>query len=303
LAAFKEVWPNRGVDDTAKVPGMVVPLGGRNYVRLRDGQGLVLEYDGKALAVRELQSKQRRGAIEAIAKEAKRHDDPTIEKAEDEAERERELLSQLSASGDRLFAVSDRRKRRGLRPIRALDPRSKLEQAKMQVSVHEPMKLTLAFNFVKDGEGNKLTTRNTSQVKQWLEVLNGIFAPQTNIGLVATVNREIVVPGLAAPVTDTNWPVVSKVRSTQAQLNIFLVGKWLSQGTHDDPNGSYFRDTKDAVVDDRATVQLMLQTLSHEIGHHLGGADYSGQPELLMNPSPRGGSRITHQQALNWNPI
>ena len=301
----------------------LVPVQGKNYVLLRHGNGLDLMVDrgrrweskgrkvgGRAnvtqhgLSVRDLKASDRHRAVESIRRVAIAHNDPTA--ANDKLESFFEELNSelLARSNDRLIEISAGPALRNAgmvhRRIRAVDPRSKVEKAKIAVAILPRKKLKVAINFVLDYQGKKLSKWTRSFVPQWRDILNGIFVPQANIQLKILETREVVVAGLKAPVTDSNWPSVAKERSKRADLNIFLVGSWLSAGKRDDPNGEYFRAIKCAVVDDRPTIQLFCQTLSHEIGHHLFGKTHpSGEYKQLMSASPRQGSKITFDQAIH----
>ena len=168
----------------------------------------------------------------------------------------------------------------------------------------------VSFNFVKHidaaGQKKELSRWNPADVNQWIIDLNDIFTPQANVVLKKAQARWVTVRrNLGTSVSIDEWDHVSAQRDPQADLNIFLVGTWTSIKGRD-PNGSFFKATKDAVCDDRPSENLLLQTMSHEIGHFLGAGHEPGQKpskqHWLMSSSPRTGNKIIHQWAMNFNP-
>lgn len=306
-AAFKELWPEMGIDEESSPAAAMIPYRGTNFVRLTGLQKYRLDYDRKRLKVRKIRTlKKKDGTILAQARSALGRDDPLYgPNWEMVVDTTRLLLSQTLWEGD-LYAIQGRRK--GMTRIEAIDRSTRRPAAKLLVTVHPKTEIDVTFHFVRDrdrdGRPRMRTKWTPAQVDGWIKVLNGIFTPQANIVLRNRNSAILDVEDDYGPSFDTaDVKTLGRLVRKRSKVDIFLVGRFTGGS---DPHGAHIRDTHEIACDDRRTEELQLQTISHEIGHRLGAHHVSGRTAAkrhwLMSGSPRWGSKITHQWALDINP-
>ncbi len=306
-AAFKELWSEMGVDEETAPAGAMIPYKGKNFVRLMGKGKYRLDYDRTRLKVTRIRGlKKRAGTILAQARSALGRDDPLFgpgwEAIFDTA---RLLQAQTLTEGD-LYAIEGRRK--GMTRIEAIDTSNRRTAAKLLVTVHPKTEFDVTFHFVRDRDENgrpRMRTKWTpASVANWVNVLNGIFTPQANIVLrnhnsaVFDVDKDYGHSVDVEEIRDLGRRV-----KRRSHIDVFLVGSFTGGS---DPSGAHVKGTHEIVCDNRPTEELQLQTISHEIGHRLGAHHVSGRVAAkrhwLMSGSPRHGSKITHQWALDINP-
>ncbi len=270
----------------------MVPFNGVNYVYLRDGKGLTLDFDKNRVTVNEI--KKADGAAEQPLAEA---------------------VSRAAKESAQLLAVSG--KQQGETFIHAKAGRTTKET--LVVGVHPKLELRLAFNFVmlKNGTEQKALSekRKRSHVPQWIADLNRIFTSQANIVFRQHSVREPPVDryqgGSIVYKTAEDWSKeVGKVRDSTADSNIFLVGKWkgVSDDTYMDANGTYIVSTKDIICDDRPSYDLFITTLAHELGHflarrrNLAYGHPGSKHSLLVTLNWKDGIKIPKQFVFDFNP-
>lgn len=306
-AAFKELWPEMGIDEETSPAGAMIPHKGTNFVRLIGMKKYRLDYDRKRLKVTKVRIlKKRDGTILAQARTALGRDDPLYGPFwEVVVDTTRILLSRTLWDGD-LYAIEGRRK--GMTRIEAIDSTNRRPAARLLVTVHPKKQVDVTFHFVRDRDRNgqpRMRTKWTpAQVDSWIRVLNGIFTPQANI-LLRNCNSAIldVDRDYGASIDIAELKDLGRRVAKRSHVDVFMVGDFTGGS---DPHGAHLRDTHEIVCDDRRTEELQLQTISHEIGHRLGAHHVSGRTAAkrhwLMSGSPRWGSKITHQWALDINP-
>ena len=306
-AQFKELWPEMGVDEETTPAAAMIPYKGKNFVRLLGSGKYRLKYDSRRLKVTRIKGvKKRDGTIISQANKALGRDDPLYGPVwETVADTARRLSSHTLWDGD-LYAIEGRRK--GLTKIEAVDRSTSRTAAKLLVSVHPKTEFDVTFHFVCDhdhtGQRRMRTKWGPAQVGSWIKVLNGIFTPQANIFLRERNSAVLHLKKNYGPDIDLKEILeMGRAVKNRSHVDVFLVGKFKGET---DPNGAHVVGTHEIVVDDRPTEELLLQTISHEIGHRLGADHVSGRVgakrHWLMSSSPRAGSKITHQWALDMNP-
>lgn len=313
-AAFKEVWPEQGVDDEDTKPKMMVPLQKSNFVLLDGGSGMTLKFDKGRLEVKEVKTNVGTTVTSMAGQALSQRDDPTQGDFV-------ELITDISApfaygalaANARLFKVKGNKS--GLTSIEASGRSGKAE---LVVTVHPQKLVKVAFHFAAttDGSGKiqPLTRWNPSDTSQWIIDLNHIFTPQANV-VFEKIHADYWVPkkkdpknpsALTAwdpkvPFALATWDTVD-VKRLPKVLNIYLVGKWIGNGS--DPLGSHIIATKDVVCDDTTDHSSILMLLSHEIGHFLGaGHPPAGKRHWVTEMSfARTGNKIPHDFVLKFNP-
>lgn len=310
-AAFKEVWPEQGVDDEDTKPKMMVPLRKSNFVLLTEGRGLTLKPDkNRLLEVKEVKNNVGPTVSSMAATTLSQRDDPTQNFIG-------EFITDISApvvygalaSNARLFKVKGNRS--GLTSIEAS---GKGIKAELVVTVHPEKLVKVAFHFAATLDGrNKiqpLTRWNPSDTSQWIIDLNHMFTPQANV-VFEKIHADYWVPQMkdskenkdpTKPFSLAEWDTIDVKRHPKANLNVFLVGKWIGNGS--DPLGSHIIKTKDVVCDDTTDHGAILKLLSHEIGHFLGaGHPPVGKRHWITEMSfARIGNKIPHDFVLLFNP-
>lgn len=186
----------------------------------------------------------------------------------------RVFASVARATASRVFAVHG--KRSGLTHIEAMDGRTM--KATLKVTVHPEKLVKVAFHFAATLDGSNkiqsLTRWNPSSLTAW--------DPKVPFSL-------------------ATWDTID-VKRLPKVLNIYLVGKWLGDGS--DPKGSFIFATKDVVCDDMTASGPMVMLLSHEIGHFLGaGHPPAGKRHWITEMVfARTGNKIPHDFVLKFNP-
>jgi hypothetical protein len=317
---FREVWRERGVDEVVSFhkkrgdPIMdgtwaMVPLkrkgdqGDRNFVLLRDGQGLDLHYDKSRLDVTEI--KNRKQAESMVLPDALRSDKDALGVAFDAA----------AKASDRLFSISGLKD--GETYVDLKD--SKGIRETLAVTVHPRREFTLNFNFVaiKNGsdKAKQLSGRDKSHVPQWIADLNRIFTLQANVAFKSNLVEELPVPSyrgasMVYPKV-ADWDAeIGMYRKKGADANVFLVGKWkgIGEDQYKDVNGTFIRASHDIIMDDRPNYDLFMTTLPHELGHFLGYARGVGyghvgpKNSLLITLDRKNGIKITKDSVYHFNP-
>jgi hypothetical protein len=314
-AAFKEVWPEQGVDDEDTKPKMMVPLHKSNYVLLTDGSGLTVPPDRKGfIEVKEIKTNVGSTVTGMAANALGQRSDPTQNFFG-------ELITDIAApfvygalaSNARLFRVKGNKG--GLTSIEASGRGGKAE---LVVTVHPQKLVKVAFHFAAttDGSGKiqPLTRWNPSDTSQWIIDLNHMYTPQANV-VFEKIHADYWVPQKKDPKNPSSltpwdpkvpfslatWDTVT-VKRLPKVLNIYLVGKWIGNGS--DPLGSHIIATKDVVCDDTTDHSSILMLLSHEIGHFLGaGHPPVGKRHWITEMSfARTGNKIPHDFVLLFNP-
>ena len=205
-----------------------------------------------------------------------------------------------------LYAIEGRRK--GMARIEVIDSKTGVRAAKRLVTVHPKREVDVTFHFVRDqdeeGRPRMRTVWDPSVVDRWLGVLNGIFTPQANIVLRNRGSRVMNIAKDYGPSIDLEEiRDMGKRVKNRSTVDVFLVGSFTGGSN---PTGAHVVGSHEIVADDRPTEELQLQTISHEIGHRLGAKHSSGRTyakrHWLMFSSPRLGSKITNQWAINMNP-
>ena len=313
-AAFKEVWPEQGVDDEDTKTKMMVPLRKSNFVLLTEGSGLTPKFDKTRLEVNEIKTNVGPTVTSMAASTLYQRYDPTQDSVIGNITG---LLAPLGygmlAAHARLFQVKGNKK--GMTYFEMSGRSGKVE---LLVTVHPQKLVKVAFHFAAttDGSGKiqPLTRWNPSDTSQWIIDLNHMFTPQANV-VFEKIHADYWVPQKKDPKNPSaltpwdpkvpfslaTWDTID-VKRLPKVLNIYLVGKWLGDGS--DPHGSHIRATKDVVCDDMKGHDLILMLLSHEIGHFLG----AGHPPLGKRhwitemTHAKTGNKIPHDFVLIFNP-
>jgi hypothetical protein len=176
------------------------------------------------------------------------------------------------------------------------------------VSVKSKKPLTISFHYVKDNAG-LATTRRPADLQANFDKAKKIFLDQINVEIIKKsvtnsyqVNQDlgnvIIGPHSAAP----EWRAVIANRDNSVDLNVFFVWEFnVASETSDDAEGG--TAASNSLVEDNIAYD-MWNTLSHEIGHHLGvgSAAHAGTKDLLMSGPNRTNVRIPKGQANTMNP-
>ena len=100
----------------------------------------------------------------------------------------------------------------------------------LEIDVKKPKSFGLAFNFVTDKTG-RTTVKNPSNVPEWLEALNEIYQPQTNVSFIhrrtkiVPINNNLgsEIDSIDANFSGWEWDVIVKERDVSADINLFFV--------------------------------------------------------------------------------
>jgi hypothetical protein len=295
-AFFQEVFAAAGVDENAKPrPGMIVPVGGSNVVRLAGGTALRLE-GPRPLKIEELPPNQ--AAIVAALSLG-------ISPAS--------LLKPGALVGARYFAIS------GGIPIgpvqvKAIGASSSKPDPALDVAVLRQRKVKLSIRpvQVRGPQGGLVFHSKTPfDFKAMVEQMNFIWTPQANVAfeLVSSDPVQIVDEAEIARILDLKMtkeaPLPSMVvlqrfkelfnrfKDKNADLTMFLVE---SVGDLNDPRSLYAHANRVLGITDPALGISLIgdhrvthrELMAHEAGHFIGS--HNGPDGKLMNFGHRGGT-------------
>lgn len=327
--SFSEVWRDAGVDDgSTKYPAaMMVPATGANLVMLR-GAGPKLQFKPDShFTVKEI-TPGNKAALQTAKREVpelsmrSKSEDTAgafalipffgdmIAKAFAEQLPGRKLddaVARAKSSSARLLLVEGRRRGQG-----TLTVKSDKNEARMKVWVRDAKSVSVAFHFVHDlgpdGGSRQRSSWTPAAASQWMKRLNDIYTPQTNISFTLRTAAPLPVKQkLPDRLALAQWVALGIKPTAGAVVNIFLVGTWI--GDRNDPLGSFIKASRDIVVDDRITLDEIVTTMAHEIGHLLGASVNFGHPEpadrsfLMTTLDWRQGAHIPQDYAQHFNPI
>lgn len=307
MASFSKVGKELGVDDELPTPWMMVPLNGFNLVLLRDGKGLIPVPENKLLInvldISDFKSLAGRNSISEL-------------EARGGSSREIlhvlwTLVMNLLDPSVRLLLVKG--ENAGDTIIKAKDGRG-VEKARLNVSVKSRRTVKVAFNFVKhtDASGKEVnhTSKDPSLAGQWIDGMNNIFVPQTNVVFEKHDARWVKFKGtLDRIVRSKHLDDIFKERHPDqaVEMNIFLVGEWekdsISTADVSQATTSNYQNIlcEDDTKDDTAV------TLAHEALHFLLREDHHTYAKekvhwLMEQVDFRTGHKIPKEQADKVNP-
>jgi len=275
-ASFVGLGTNQGFDAAASPPWQMVPWGGIKLVGLVGGAGLTISSTSPSVAFAwDVGSDPLSGVagtmLRAVAPGA-------VAAANLVVTAFRAILSSLNARPIAIFGV-----RRGTAHIQA--KRGSTTVCQMEAAVKSRKTVKVAFNFVRDS-ANHRTTRALASAGGWVNTINGILAPQTNVTCTrqsarwVTVNRDLgdEVRWQPRNAAQHDWPHVIAQRDRAADVNIFLLWEY-----EQDADAS--TDIADAAAlggnimfEDHAGTEVG-ETMAHEIGHCLGVGDFYGSAQ------------------------
>lgn len=196
-------------------------------------------------------------------------------------------------------------------------------QTKLEVSVKQPLKKTLAFWFVTDapdaGGVKRATERNPSEAAQLITRINEIYTPQTNIEFVSVgAAAKTLTKSLGEEITfdadlyagggannRSEWDTVMAVKVRTADIHIFFV--WTITCEHRQKPGNCvgYHAFKNILIENLNTgIKGVAEIAAHEVGHALGVVSHltsERNDDYLMFERTRGGTRIPkiHANILN----
>lgn len=243
LPKFEYDTPLQGFDSTVTPDWFMVPLGKKRQIYLRYGDGLDVTSANPAIA-----------GIGYV--------DP--------------IFGAFGANGRRIISIEGKMHGRTFIQVR----KGNFLVAQLEVAVKKLKEVRLAFNFVADNAGHQ-TTRNSSDVDNWLAELNLIYTPQTNIQFVKNSVRAVTVKKNLGNVVQTSvsqprlpelqsdWYQVVAQRDKSAPINLFFVWELESDKTplEDNVEGSHYE--KNCLIEDDLSADLV-KVIAHELGHALG---------------------------------
>lgn len=311
MASFGQVWKEWGVDDELSTPWMMVPRNGFNLVILRDGKDLTTVPENKQLIdVIDISDPQSSASRSFLSKLQAHSSLPPVIK-DTLPILFSGVLTLASLASIRLFIVTG--KSVGETIIKANDRRG-VEKARINVSVKRRRTVKVAFNFVKhtDASGKEVnhTSKDPSQADQWIDGMNSIFAPQTNILFEKHDARWVKYKGtLDGVVRSKHLDDIFKERhpDSAVEMNIFLVGEWEKDSISTaDVSQAVTVDFKNILCEDD-TKDDTATTLAHEALHFLlreGHHTYAKEKVhwLMEQVDFRTGHKIPKEQADKVNP-
>jgi hypothetical protein len=295
-ASFQELFLAAGVDENKKPnPGMVVPLGGSNVVRLANGTGLRLEAP-RTLKVEELRSYQ--GAVLALASLSINF---------------MGLMKPGAVADARYFCIS------GKTPIgptpaqvKAVKPGRSNPEAVLDVVVLRQKKVKLSIRPVQvrgPQGGLVFHSKEPFDVNKMVGEMNFIWTPQANVAFQVVSSDPVQVTDGAeiAKILDLQMTkdaplpamvvlqkfsgMFNRLKDQNAKMTMFLVER---VGNQDGPlshNASPVLGLSDpqlgiALISDARTRHR--EIMAHEAGHILGS--FVGQGGKFMNFGHKGGT-------------
>ena len=309
---FEEIDRNRGVDSLKPGPGWImVPEGKSNIVCLTGGAGYGIKaVEGKNYV-----------KIEEI-----NHDKYCDEIGF--------INSLFIDKDDKLLRITGMS--RGPGKIVATKGSDKAE---LNFSVHGSRTFNISFFFLHDLDGQNGPTSRTRFTQRyatgWVEDLNEVYGPQSNIWFKLDKYMPLGVSGLGDIVTPDHAQMLAahkdaqvatgKTKELKAPIRVFLAGPALRSTDSEHPAGFYHIASKVILLKDQqdpnpwdylgskvVPQSLMLKTLAHEIGHFLNyfqgrgeGHDYyreTGYVSDILNTMDGTNIKISKQRVLDWNP-
>lgn len=180
---------------------------------------------------------------------------------------------------------------RGVAPgntcIVAWDPQKRTVAARLEVDVKPRKVVRVAFRYVWDKTGRR-TVRNPGDEDRWIERMNVIYTPQTNIEFkkiaAAVVKIDVDLGPVVrhsknikgVPADEHDWKWLQSWCYVGADWNVFLVWEFEGDDTpeKDDANAGNEVWGDLCVLQDKLGKKDPGVVLAHEAGHHLGIEDY-----------------------------
>ena len=306
MARFHEFQKESGGDDELPTPWMMVPLNGFNVVVLDDENLSAVPVNDQLISVFDVRASQPRARNNFLSKLRARSGSPEV------AQLFASLMGYAFAffSG-RIFIVTG--ESIGDTIIKANDGK-RMEKARLDVSVKRRSTKKVAFNFVrhKDQSGKIVnhTSNDPSAADQWIDVMNNIFTPQTNIVFEKHAARWVTFNGtLDRIVRPQDTDTLFKERDPTADMNIFIVGEYESdrnrKSTADLIQGETI-NYQNIICEDK-TPDGIATTMAHEALHFLlreGHHEYTKEKThwLMEQVDTRTGHKIPKGQANKVNP-
>jgi hypothetical protein len=269
MAHFTGIGVESGYTDMTTSPFFIVPSRGSNILVLLSGHGYRVRPGDSRLGFNELSSKEVGGAVREYVSGLKYLTKDGTEGAYKELWTRCHNMMHIGA---RIFSIGG--KGSGLSYVEASGSKDKL---RVDVAILPPKTFKVAFRCLQHPDGNNMknaTEHSPEEAKSIIAKVNAIFVPQVNIAFEAVDSRWTVTQPLNQPISEAGFRAyILKDKSDIADITVFLVGKWKGKDT--DPNGTYFKDEKVAVVDDKPShpekvkADGFLLTLSHELAHFL----------------------------------
>jgi Metallo-peptidase family M12B Reprolysin-like len=281
-ASFREVFGNAGVDEVAKPPGMIVPRGGSNIVRLVGGSDWRVD-SPPTLKIAEIVPPSISAILGEVVSSVSRLLTPAA------------LIDRpIDLRDSRFFILSDH-SAPGRVEVKAINPRTPAAEATLRVAVFGQRKVKLSIRPVltRNAQGDQvLHSKRPFVVKALVDRMNAVWTPQANVSFNLVSSNQVPIddgveiakalrlknPTAQLPsviLTDRFAELFSRFKDKNADITMFLVEK---VGYFDRP-GSLNVTTKDGVTDagfgisfisDQRTLNPDL--LAHEAGHILGGS-------------------------------
>ena len=170
--------------------------------------------------------------------------------------------------------------------------KNNIVQTRLEVAVKKLKTVSLAFNFVADRK--RSTDKSISYVAGWMEALNDIYLPQTNIKFIEISANNLSIDNDLGPEIDftdargSNWEydVIVKQADAGADINLFFVWKITDRwqpGEAFFPKGETWKSN--CFIGDWLFISKEVDkiVIAHEIGHALGIPGY----QHLFHPKNR----------------
>ncbi len=245
--AFEKYQELYGFDDSVKPHWQMVPLSGEKKVYLANAEGMTVSaIDSKIIQISEI------------------------------AENSNALPHKK-----RLFSIRGNSYGTTFVEVR----KNNLLMTKLEVAVKKPKIVSLAFNFVSDKTGRK-TKKLLCDVQDWLDGLNEIYEPQTNVSFIRRSTNTIKIENNLGPEIDftdakgSSWESDTIIRKgdESADINLFFIWKIVDrwEGEAYFPKGKTSMSTSSCFVGDAffRNDENEIIVMAHEIGHALGIPGY-----------------------------
>jgi hypothetical protein len=317
---FAEVWKRSGLDVDAKpFPGMILPLGGSNVIRVLNAQGSSLFDDKGILEIKEID------AAEFVLNKYFAFTVPIFkvmagypgEMAALQLKLATDVAQQLAHNG-RYIRITGRALggEKGTMLRVGIEPNSPLRVVVLRPRL---LKLSIRPVQVRNDKGSLVYhCEKNYDAKALLNLVNAVWTPQANVVFALASSDPAPLDDQAAIAkalkSSSPNPVVPPIidfddfsgmfqklkdnEKPKADFTIFLVHSIIHQGK--DVYGTTSEDGGFALVSDSGCDEDQ-PTMAHESGHHLGCVHTTESVDLLMYPEEPHGAKIPFSDAIKSN--